>query len=93
VFQNHSEGSALWRSAIGKGYEAMLTAGEMSELEALFQKRHLIAHRNGIVDQEYIDKSGDRTYTIGQRLVIQEATVMRLADLLSTLAKKLQKVV
>lgn len=93
IFQNLSESSALWRSAVGKGYENMLSAPELQELESLFQKRHLIAHRNGIVDQEYIDKSGDKTYSIGQRLVVQEATVLRLADLLSKLAGELKKVV
>lgn len=93
IFQNLSESSALWRSAVGKGYENMLSAAELQELESLFQKRHLIAHRNGIVDQEYIDRSGDKTYSIGQRLVVQEAAVLRLADLLSKLAGELKKVV
>ena len=34
---------------------------------------------------------GDMTYTIGQRLVIREATVLRLADLLATLSEELRK--
>jgi len=93
IFQNLLESSALWRSAVGIGYENMLSATELQELESLFQKRHVIAHRNGIVDQEYIDKSGDKTYSIGQRLVVQEATILRLADLLSKLAGELRKVV
>ncbi len=93
IFQNLSESSALWRSAVGKGYENILSAAELQELEGLFQKRHLIAHRNGVVDQEYIDKSGDKTYSIGQRLVVHEATVLRLAGLLSKLAGELSEVV
>jgi uncharacterized Zn finger protein (UPF0148 family) len=93
IFQNISESSALWLSAVGQGYENMISLAELQQVDGLFQKRHLIAHRNGIVDQEYIDKSGDQTYSIGQRLVVQEANVLRLADLLSRLAAELRKVV
>ena len=93
IFQNLPESSALWRSAVGKGYENMLLAAELDDLESLFQKRHLIAHRNGIVDQEYLDKSTDKTYSIGQRLVVQDTAILRLADLLSKLAEELRKVV
>lgn len=92
VFQNLIESSSLWRTAVGKGYEDMLSAGELSELAMLFQKRHLIAHRNGVVDQDYIDKSGDKTYAVGQRMVIHETTVLRLAELLSQLAEELKKI-
>lgn len=93
IFQNLTESSALWRSAVGKGYENILLASELENLESLFQRRHLIAHRNGIVDQEYLDKSKDRTYSIGQRLVVQDTDILRLADLLSKLAEELRKVV
>jgi hypothetical protein len=90
AFQNISESSTLWRNATGKGYNDFLSPTEMHDLEELFHKRHLIAHRNGIVDQEYIDKSGDRAYTVGQRLVIKEGSVLRLAELLSTLRSELR---
>jgi len=93
IFQNLAESSSLWSNAVGKGYEDMLSAGELQELESLFQKRHLIAHRNGIVDQEYANKSGDKAYSIGQRLVVREAAIRRLADLLSKLAGELRKIV
>lgn len=93
IFQNLTESSALWRSAVGKGYENMLLASELDDLECFFQRRHLIAHRNGIVDQEYLDKSKDKTYSIGQRLVVQDTEILLLADLLSKLAEELRKVV
>ena len=90
VFQNLAESSALWKNAIGKGYEDMLLPAEIQDMESLFQKRHLIVHRNCIVDQEYIDKSGDKTYTVGQRLVINESMVLRLAEIASKLANKMR---
>lgn len=92
IFQNLAESSALWQIAVGKGYENMLLASELDDLESLFQKRHLISHRNGIVDQEYLDKTNDKTYSIGQRLVVQESTILLLADLLSKLTEELKKI-
>lgn len=91
LFQNLGESSALWREAVGKRYEDMLPSAELREMEVFFQQRHLINHRNGIVDQEYIDRSGDRSYDVGQRLVVQESAVLRLAELLSRLAGQLQR--
>lgn len=91
VFQNLAESSALWKTLTGKGYEDLVSTQEFSDLERLFQKRHLIAHRNGIVDQEYITKASDSSYIIGQHLVISETNVLRLADILHILSVELKK--
>ena len=37
------------------------------------------------------DRSGDTSYAVGQRLVIREDAVLRLAGLVSTLADELRK--
>jgi hypothetical protein len=91
VFQNLTESSDLWRSAISDGYEDMLTTSELSHLECFFQQRHLLAHKEGMVDQAYIDKSGDHRYAVGQRLVIRQDVVLNLADLVSKLAEELRR--
>jgi uncharacterized Zn finger protein (UPF0148 family) len=93
VFQNLTEGSALWRAATGKGYEDLLTPAEIADLVRLFQQRHKLAHSEGIVDQDYIIKSGDTTYTVGQRLVIREGAVSHLAELVVKLTEELRKLV
>ncbi len=89
VFQNLRESSALWRSATGKGYEDLLDAPSLDALRIFFQQRHLLAHREGIVDQEYIDKTQDMTYRVAQKLVIKDGAVNRLADLVESLASQL----
>jgi hypothetical protein len=91
VFQNLPESSGLWRKASGKGHEDVVTVDELTELNRLFQQRHLLSHREGIVDQEYIDRSGDHTYSVGQRLVVRESSVLRLARLVVKLANGLAK--
>lgn len=86
VFQNLKQGSQIWRQHTGQGYEDILDGDEMAELIRLFQQRHLLMHRGGLVDKEYLQKSGDTTYCVGQRLVIRSAHVLRLFDLLEKLA-------
>ncbi|MBL8822280.1 MAG: hypothetical protein JNJ77_06790 [Planctomycetia bacterium] len=93
LFQRLGDSSALWRDATGKGYEDILDTGEMADLVIFFQQRHLLSHKEGIVDQEYIDKSNDQTYSIGQKLVIKRTAVHRLADLLEKLSTSLHQLV
>lgn len=93
VFQSLAEGSALWRQVSGKGYENLLSAGDMADLLRFFQQRHLLAHCEGVVDQDYINRSGDRTYSVGRRLVIREEAVGRAVDLALRLTNELKKMV
>lgn len=85
AFQSLDEGSTLWEAAGGTAYGRILAATELDDLRRLFQQRHLIAHRDGLVDQDYLDRSGDTTYRVGQRVVIREAAILRLAELLERL--------
>lgn len=76
-----------------QGYKEFLDDDALSELIRLFQQRHLIAHKNGIVDSDYIAKSGDPVYGIGQRIVVMETSVMRLAELILELGHKLRSAI
>lgn len=91
AFQNPDRASALFKQIVKIGYEDILQETEYSEFKLLFQRRHVLAHRDGIVDQQYIDNSGDSTYAIGQRLVIDPRSVLRLAHLMSMLARELNR--
>src|SRR4051794_18496217 len=90
AFQNISEGDQLWSAAGGTSYSAILDGRELADLQRLFQQRHLLAHSQGIVDADYLAKSDDKTYTVGQRLVVREPAVKRLADLVEKLAAGLR---
>ena len=71
AFQNIDAGSDYWKQAIGESYPDWITQDEMKTLNILFQKRHLLAHTEGMVDQKYINNSGDTSYKIGQRIVVK----------------------
>jgi hypothetical protein len=89
-FQRLDEASSLWQEALGKGYHDLLSANEMSLLARYVQQRHLLTHTNGIVDADYLAKSADKTYAIGQRVIIRESDVLTLAELVSKLAAALK---
>ncbi len=90
AFQSLSEGSTLWRQAGSKGYDDLLSASDIADLSRLFQQRHLLAHCEGMVDQDYISRSGDQTYAIGQQM---EEAVGHAIDLASQLIGELKKLV
>jgi uncharacterized Zn finger protein (UPF0148 family) len=89
AFQNLQEGGTLWAS-VGKPYSSFLSATEMQSLVKYFQQRHLLAHREGLVDLDYISRSGDTTYRAGQRLVIREEAVRDFVSLIRKLGHGLR---
>lgn len=89
VFQNLTEGSALWALRFGKAYSDHLSAADLATLTRHFQQRHLLAHRDGLIDADYISRSGDGAYQPGQRLVIRETAVLDCVDLIDVLGTKL----
>ena len=85
VFQRLDDSSDLWVKVIGKRYEDMLNEDEFLMLKCLFQQRHLFCHKEGIVDSEYIQKSGDKSYKDGQRLIIKQDAILQYCKLIKKL--------
>jgi len=52
-----------------------------------FQKRHLINHKMGVVDNEYIQKTGDTTSIVGRKIIITEEEVRELIDIVEKIAQ------
>lgn len=86
LFQNLTESDNIWRNATGTGYTDILDNTEFGLLLLYFQQRHVLAHLDGIVDQQYIDQSGDTRYDVGQRLIVAESSVAELATVIDKLA-------
>ena len=54
-------------------------------LSPYFQQRHALAHLDGVVDQQYIDRSHDRRFGVGQHLIVTEPNVADLATAIEKL--------
>ena len=64
-FQIVDKGSQLFYDETGKSYIDWLSSTELNFMKVIFQKRHLLEHNNGMVDQKYLDKTSDTSYSIG----------------------------
>lgn len=82
VFQRMDDASTLWKNAVGKGYQDVLSANEYSFLKKMVQQRHKLGHSQGMVDQRYVQNSGDSKYKAGQRLVVSADAVRDLATII-----------
>ena len=85
MFQRIPDGSGAFEVLLGVSYESLIH-GKIPLMRVLFQRRHLLEHRNGIVDKEYLDKSGDTTFPIGTRIVIKSEELISYIDLIRTLS-------
>lgn len=52
-----------------------------------FQKRHLLAHTMGVIDEEYVKKAHDPQAVIGRKITITPDEVIKLVGLLKTIGK------
>lgn len=89
AFQNIDAGSEFWEAELGASYERILDPSAVKTLRAYYQQRHLLAHQQGIVDDDYVSRSGDTNYAVGQRLVIKPSAVLEFADLVERLGSAL----
>lgn len=89
-FQSVDKGSDYFFDKTGSGYGAFLSSDELDRMKLYFQRRHIIEHNNGIVDKQYIDKSGDTDYSVGQRIVVREVEVMDFINIIKELASGLR---
>ena len=90
-FQIVDKGSKLFEEETGKKYSDWLTAGELAFMELMFQRRHILEHNNGMVDQQYLNKSGDSSYSLGQRIIVKEADAHSLLTILRKLGSSIMK--
>jgi len=58
-------------------------------LRRMLHRRHLLTHNGGKVDQEYLDKSGDTTVRLHERIHIRSKEAYRLIKVTRSLASNL----
>jgi len=89
-FQIVEKGSRLFKEATGKGYDSWISDEEQFYMNLMFQRRHVIEHNTGFIDDQYIQKSEDTTYAVGQRLVVHASDTQRLIRIIKKLGAGLK---
>ena len=90
AFQKLDLGGKLWREILNESYTDWLNVREYNRLNILFQRRHLLQHTEGIVDEKYINKSSDNKYKTGQRIIVKEKDAIELVDYIKTLTNEIR---
>jgi hypothetical protein len=58
----------------------MVPQSDLPSIKMMIQKRHILMHNGGIVDQEYLDLSGDSEVQLGERIRVSSKEVKRFID-------------
>lgn len=88
-FQNLAGAKRSLHDAYGIDLSADMTVDEWRSLVRGFQKRHLVAHKMGVVDQDYVAKVADREAVVGRRIDIKADEVRELLQIIGKLARDL----
>ena len=88
-FQNLARASAQLESRWALDFRGAVPPDTWGVAHQGFMRRHVIAHGAGVVDQRYIDETGDPTAEVGRRLVIGEEEVTLLVAAVKTLGRTL----
>lgn len=97
AFQKHCE--ALYAKLQGakpapfNAFQRLHDGSELRTLSIMFQRRHLLAHAEGIVDAKYLTNTGDPEYATGQRIVVRPQDVRQMIDILAKLAREIRTAV
>jgi hypothetical protein len=54
-----------------------------------FMRRHLLTHTSGVIDQKYLDETGEGRHLLGRRVAVSAADVERLATIVEALGVRL----
>ena len=74
-FQNLEAAKTSVVAFFGHDLSAHATNDEWQLAMKGFQKRHVVAHRMGVTDQEYVNKTNDPDAVIGRKIAIAEEDV------------------
>lgn len=77
-FQNISGAQTNLLQLFSLDIAAAISSQEWVEVKKCFQKRHLLAHKMGVIDQAYIDQTGEGQSLDGRKVVVGSQEVRDL---------------
>ncbi len=88
-FQNLDRASAAVKNLFGVDLATAVDSAAWQRVKRAFFKRHLIAHRSGVIDSKYMQDSGDPTAIIGRRIAVTADEVIDAARTIGSLGTAL----
>lgn len=69
--------------------EGAVSKTDWQAAHVAFMRRHVLAHRSGVVDHQYLDETGDSPGLLGRRLRIEAGDVIELTRVVHRVARVL----
>jgi len=92
IFQRLADADQLFADHAGFSLTSLVPATTWDRLRQVFAQRHVLIHKDGIVDQKYLDSVASSNQSVGQKLVISrkeaEEALSVLREFVSALAAK-----
>jgi hypothetical protein len=73
----------------GLDFADRLSAADLETACRVFQKRHLLAHKMGVIDEDYVQKANDPGAIIGRKVRVSADEVAAAITIIGTLGKTL----
>jgi hypothetical protein len=88
-FQNLPAARKKVQGAFGFDFADGLTPDEWTNACRAFQKRHLLSHKMGVIDEDYVKKANDPHAVVGRKVSLSRDEVTAAIELVRTLGKRL----
>lgn len=90
-FQNMNSARRRVRETFGFDFAEELSVDSWVTICRIFQKRHLLSHKMGVIDDEYVQKANDPVAVVGRRIRITHEEISLAISLVETLGRRLFK--
>ena len=90
-FQNPAGAQKRMLNLFGLDLGTLISKEDWNFTVGCFQKRHLLAHKMGVVDADYVRATNDRSAVVGRKLCITPKEVTRLGGVLRELGGNMCK--
>ena len=81
-FQNLPRAAARLTSLFAVDLKSAVDPADWAHAHTGFMRRHIIAHRAGVIDQQYLDETGEGPALLGRRIAVGAPDVERLASVI-----------
>lgn len=88
-FQNLDGGRKRVKEVFGFDFADCLSTAEWDAACRVFQKRHLLAHKMGVIDKDYLQKANDSRAIVGRKVPVTADGAAAAIAIIETLGKRL----
>ncbi len=88
-FQNIVSARRRVQEAFGFDFASEISADSWTVICRVFEKRHLLSHKMGVIDEDYVRKANDPTAMVGRRVRVAPDEVAVAIGLVERLGHKL----